>query len=376
MSRGEDRKCSLFCMPKRLEKHLLSSLAFLVRAVYVLVHRGSFALGIKMDTDAYEHRPEREVVDTADLQFLEMVVVQESIVQTLACGALFVDGVVLFCTTRDTGIEPQVAMVFNIDCPSIELSATALLFIRAGFNPSAPERAAVFMGILHRVIAPGYHFLIVTAERRPVFIESDIIRGIFRSFVPAVDVYERVDAPAVQKPVCGDVVMGTAWTDVFWQRCFVVCFEVVDGIQEIDAVMAAPRSKRKGQREVYFKRIVAAGQDVKVVPVEPCLLPAVIAPGSVRVIVVAHVLSILGWELPSERAVMGRDARAVPGQSERSSINQAGAYGWEDRCKEEDVLQGAFGIVRGAFPIHKGFGKRLCCKRSLWKSPWNRNYRL
>ena len=68
-----------------------------------------------MDTDAYEHRPEREVVDTADLQFLKMVVVQEAVVQTLACGTLFVDGVVLFCTTRDTGIEPQVAMVFNID---------------------------------------------------------------------------------------------------------------------------------------------------------------------------------------------------------------------------------------------------------------------
>ena len=152
-------------MQKRLETHLFFSLGFLDREVHVLVHRGSFAPGIKIDADAYEHRPEIEAVDTADFQFLEMVVVQEAVVQTLACGTLFVDGVVLFCTTRDTGIELQIPMVFDVDCPSIGLLGVALLFIRAGSNPAVPERVEVFVGIIYWVIVPGYHFLVVAAGK-------------------------------------------------------------------------------------------------------------------------------------------------------------------------------------------------------------------
>ena len=54
------------------------------------------------------------------------------------------------------------------------------------------------------------------AERMPIFIKCDISRGIFRGFIPAVDIDERIDVPPFQKFIGWDVVMCRVKAYVFW----------------------------------------------------------------------------------------------------------------------------------------------------------------
>ena len=63
------------------------------------------------------------------------------------------------------------------------------------------------MCILYGVIAPWRHFMPCGAERMTIFIKCDISRGIFRGFIPAVDIDECIDVSAFQQFIGWDVVM-------------------------------------------------------------------------------------------------------------------------------------------------------------------------
>ena len=95
-------------------------------------------------------------------------------------------------------MEPQVGMVLDIDCAPIA-SRRAGSDKRAGANTPAFQWAAVFMGILYGVIAPGDHLMSGPAERVPLSVESNIIRGIIRRLCAAIDIDKGIDIPAFQE---------------------------------------------------------------------------------------------------------------------------------------------------------------------------------
>lgn len=74
------------------------------------------------------------------------------------------------------------------------------------------------MCILDRVIPLGAYFVSRLAEGMAVFIEGNIIRGVFGSFCPAIDVDESIDVPVFEQLVSGDVVMCGIKTDIFGER--------------------------------------------------------------------------------------------------------------------------------------------------------------
>ena len=95
-------------------------------------------------------------------------------------------------------MEPQVGIILDIDCAPIA-SGGAGSGKRAGGNTPAFQWAAVFMCILYGVIAPGDHLMSGLAERVPLFVESNVIRGIVRRLCAAIDINEGVDVPAFQE---------------------------------------------------------------------------------------------------------------------------------------------------------------------------------
>ncbi len=76
-------------------------------------------------------------------------------------------------------MEPQVGMVLDIDCAPIAPRGAGS-GKRAGADTPAFQWAAVFMCILYGVIAPGDHFMPGSAKGVPLFVESNVIRGIIR----------------------------------------------------------------------------------------------------------------------------------------------------------------------------------------------------
>ncbi len=132
----------------------------------------------------------------------------------------------------------------------------ALGGMRALLNPAAFERAAVFMGIFDRVIFPWVHFMPCPAERMAFLVESDVIGGVFRRFCPAVDVNQCVHVPMFQQFINGDVVVCGIEVDVFGGKAKGIASEIVNGIEEIFAVMALGIGKFHEQGKIYFKGII------------------------------------------------------------------------------------------------------------------------
>lgn len=65
------------------------------------------------------------------------------------------------------------------------------------------------------------------AEGMAFLVEGDIIRGIFRSFRPAVDI-DGIDVPVFQEPVSRDVVMRGVEADVFGGKSKTIAPEVIN----------------------------------------------------------------------------------------------------------------------------------------------------
>ena len=74
------------------------------------------------------------------------------------------------------------------------------------------------MCILYGVIAPGDHFMPGPAKGVPLFVESNVIRGIIRRLCAAIDIDKCIDVPAFQETVSCDVVMGGIKTDIPWEK--------------------------------------------------------------------------------------------------------------------------------------------------------------
>ena len=237
---------------------------------------------VKMDAYADDHGPKRKMVPAPYLELLQAVVIEDAVIYPFAGGAFLVGVLVLLGIPGDAGMEAQVPMVLYVDSAAIAAWG-AFRLVGAFLNGSASERAAVFMGVLDRVITPWLHFMPCPAEGMAILIESDIIRGIFRSFGPSIDVDERIDAPALQEHVGGDVVMGGIEADIPGGKSKAVAAEVIDGIKEVLAVMAPGISELHEQGQLDFKLIVPGAEHVEGVAEIPCFIVAVPAPAGIRV---------------------------------------------------------------------------------------------
>ena len=135
-------------------------------------------------------------------------------------------------------MEAQVCMVFHVDSPSVRAGGT--FFCKgAGIYTSASERAAVFVRILYGIIPPWAHFMPGRADGMSGFIEGDVIRGIFRRLCPPVDINEGIDIPVFQQLIGREIVMCGVKADIFRRNAKGIASEIIYGIEEVFAVMAA-----------------------------------------------------------------------------------------------------------------------------------------
>ena len=75
-------------------------------------------------------------------------------------------------------MKTEIGVVLDVNCPAITAFGT-ILFMGAGTDPAAFQRAAIFMCLFDRIVSPGAHVMSRPAQRMPFFIESNVIRCIF-----------------------------------------------------------------------------------------------------------------------------------------------------------------------------------------------------
>lgn len=256
---------------------------------------GRLIPGIQVYADTDEHPPEREMVPAPYLQILQAVIIKYPVIDPLAGSPFLIEFLVLLRIPWDAWMETQVCMVLDVNRAAIAARG-AFRFIWAFPNAAASEGAAVFMGVLDRVIAPGFHFIPCPAEGMTFFAEGDIIRSIFRGLCPAVDVNKGIDAPVIQKPVSWDVVMGGIQTDVLGGKAKTVTPEVVDGIKEIFAVMTSGIRKFQEDRELHLKGVISAAEHIKGVAEKPGFVVTVPSPSGIWVRIMAWACIPVGAE--------------------------------------------------------------------------------
>ncbi len=221
----------------------------------------SFIPGIQVYAYANEHTPKRKMVRAVYFQVLQAVVIEDPVVQALTSSALLVNIPILLGIPWDAWLEAQVPFVLYVDGAPIAARG-ALGGMGALLDPAAFERAAVFMGIFARVISPWTHFVPRPAERMAFLVESDVIGAIFRRFCPAVDVNQCVHVPMFQQFISGDVVVCGIEADVFGGKAKGIASEIVNGIEEIFAVMPPGIGKFHEQGKIYFKGIISGTEHV------------------------------------------------------------------------------------------------------------------
>lgn len=143
------------------------------------------------------------------------------------------------------------------------------------------------MCILDRVIPPGAHFVARPAEGMAVFIEGNVIRGVFGRLCPAIDVDEGVDVPVFQQPVSGNVVMGGIRADIFGGNAKAVASKVVYGKKEIFTVMAFGVRNFQKDGEFGLKAVIPAAEHIECVPKIPGFVVAVPSPFRIRIGIMA-----------------------------------------------------------------------------------------
>lgn len=257
-------------------------------------------------------------------------------------------------------MEPQVGMVLDIDCAPIA-SGRAGSGKRAGANTPAFQWAAVFMCILFGVIAPGDHFMSGPAERVPLFVESNIFRGIVRRLCAAIDIDKGVDVPAFQKAVGCDVVMGGIKADILWEKPVSITPEIINGIKEVPAVMPPCAGEVHQQWEFNLELCIPGTEHIKGMPEIPAFISAVQPPSRIRVGIVAPTAVAeragvrAGSRVPPIRGGMGRDGCAIAGYSKVFGVNQPRLYGREDSKEEKEFLEGSLRVITGGRAIHNPF---------------------
>lgn len=151
-----------------------------------------------MDADADNHGPERIMVNTADFKVQQVVVVQDTVIETLTGSALAVEGAVKRAVPWDTRMEAQAHIGADVDSTSIAAGragtgAWAFLYL------AAFERAAVLLCTLAAVKAPAAHGEAALAERMPMLVQGDVLREPITGRSPWIDVDQRINAPAFQE---------------------------------------------------------------------------------------------------------------------------------------------------------------------------------
>lgn len=87
------------------------------------------------------------MIPAAYFQILQKIIVQNTVIDPLACRPFAVDLFVFFRIPGDAGMETQVAMVFYVDGASIASRGTCF-FIGTGIYAPAFQWAAVLVGVL------------------------------------------------------------------------------------------------------------------------------------------------------------------------------------------------------------------------------------
>lgn len=72
-----------------------------------------------MDTDPDDHCPEGEMFYPPDLQVLETVVVQETVIDPFASGTVLVDVLKQVRVPWDGCMEPEVTVFFDVYSPAV-----------------------------------------------------------------------------------------------------------------------------------------------------------------------------------------------------------------------------------------------------------------
>lgn len=184
-------------------------------------------------------------------QILQTVVIKDTVIDTLTCGTFAVYLLIFLRIPWDAGMETEICVVLYVDSAPIRAGGT-FFCMWAGTDTAAFERAAVLVCVLNGIVAPRAHFVPGRAYGMPGFIKSNVIWCIFRRLCPPVDINEGIDIPAFQQFISGDVVMGGVKAYVFGGNAKGIAPEIINGIEEIFAVMAACVGEFHQQREFNF----------------------------------------------------------------------------------------------------------------------------
>lgn len=214
-----------------------------------------------MDADADQHHPKGEMILSPNLQVLQTVIIEDPVIYPLRGSTFAISFFIKSGIPGNTGMEAEVGMMFDVNRPAITAFGT-FLFMRAGTDPAAFQRAAVFMGLFYWVVSPWAHFVPCPAQRMPLFIESNVIRCVFGRFCPSVDINESIDIPMLQQFISREIVMGGVQADVFRSESRGMASEIIHGIQKIQAVMAAGLRKLKHERKFYFLLVISVRKHV------------------------------------------------------------------------------------------------------------------
>lgn len=165
----------------------------------------------------------------------------------------------------------KVAFILYVDWAPITARGT-FGGVRALFNTAAFPRTSVFIGVFDRITSLEAHFMPCLADRMALFVESDILRGIFGGCCPAVEINQRIHIPAFQHFISRNVVMGGIEADKFWGKTQEIAPEIVSCEEEIFAVMAFGIGKLHEEREIDLKDIISGSEHVQSMPEIPCFL--------------------------------------------------------------------------------------------------------
>ena len=163
-----------------------------------------------MDGDADHHGYKGKTASGMNMHAAEHVVIQYTIIETLAGCPMAVDAFPLIAVTFNPRIKTNIIGLWNIDRSAIiSYFLLALLAIRTGFDFSACERAAVFIAPLYLIILGKVHFSLQPAEDISVGIIGESLREAFRikrGF--EIQIYKGDDTARGEKFISGNIVMG------------------------------------------------------------------------------------------------------------------------------------------------------------------------
>lgn len=128
---------------------------------------------------------------------LQAVVIKDTVIYPLTGSAFTVNVFILLGIPRYARLETQVAVVLYVNSAAITARGT-FSGMWAFLNAAAFQRASVFMCVFDRVISPWTHFMAHFANGMAFLVESDVVRGIFGGFCPAVNVNQRIYVPVFQ----------------------------------------------------------------------------------------------------------------------------------------------------------------------------------